>query len=81
MFINEFGCRDNPTFILLAPMMVSGTDLYSACSKPENTVITGQFVPDMVNRFKEKSKKPQKTLHLETARYKRKMNQTTCAAI
>ena len=28
MFINEFGSRDYPTVILLAPMMVSGTDLY-----------------------------------------------------
>lgn len=28
MFINEYGSRDNPTVILLAPMMVSGTDLY-----------------------------------------------------
>ena len=25
MFINEFGGRDNPTIILLAPMMVSGS--------------------------------------------------------
>ena len=29
MFINEFGCRDNPTVILLAPMMVSGTNLHN----------------------------------------------------
>ena len=29
MFINEYGGRDEPTIILLAPMMVSGTDLYS----------------------------------------------------
>ena len=29
MFINEFGSRDNPTMILLAPMMVSGSDLYN----------------------------------------------------
>jgi len=28
MFINEFGYKDNPTVILLAPMMVSGTNLY-----------------------------------------------------
>ena len=28
MFINEFGCRDNPTVLLLAPMMVSGTNLH-----------------------------------------------------
>lgn len=28
MFINEYGRRDDPTVILLAPMMVSGTDLY-----------------------------------------------------
>ena len=28
MFINEYGSRDDPTIILLAPMMVSGTDLY-----------------------------------------------------
>lgn len=29
MFINEYGSRDDPTVILLAPMMVSGADLYS----------------------------------------------------
>ena len=29
MFINEFGSRDNPTMVLLAPMMVSGPDLYN----------------------------------------------------
>ena len=29
MFINEFGSRDHPTMILLAPMMVSGTDLHN----------------------------------------------------
>jgi len=28
MFIHEYGGRDDPTVILLAPMMVSGTDLY-----------------------------------------------------
>ena len=28
MFINEYGSRDDPTIVLLAPMMVSGTDLY-----------------------------------------------------
>ena len=28
MFIREYGRRDDPTIILLAPMMVSGTDLY-----------------------------------------------------
>lgn len=28
MFINEYGSRDDPTMILLAPMMVSGSDLY-----------------------------------------------------
>lgn len=28
MFINEYGGRDDPTMILLAPMMVSGSDLY-----------------------------------------------------
>ena len=28
MFINEYGNRDNPTIVLLAPMMVSGADLY-----------------------------------------------------
>ena len=28
MFINEYGSREDPTIILLAPMMVSGTDLY-----------------------------------------------------
>ena len=28
MFINEYGSREDPTIILLAPMMVSGVDLY-----------------------------------------------------
>ena len=28
MFIHEYGSREDPTMILLAPMMVSGTDLY-----------------------------------------------------
>ena len=28
MFINEFGSRNDPTIVLLAPMMVSGMDLY-----------------------------------------------------
>ena len=28
MYINEYGNRNNPTVILLAPMMVSGSDLY-----------------------------------------------------
>ena len=28
MFINEYGNREEPTIILLAPMMVSGADLY-----------------------------------------------------
>ena len=32
MYIHEFGSRDNPTIILLAPMMVSGTDLYTLMS-------------------------------------------------
>lgn len=29
MFVNEYGNRNDPTIILLAPMMVSGTDLYT----------------------------------------------------
>ena len=29
MYINECGSRDDPTVILLAPMMVSGSDLYN----------------------------------------------------
>lgn len=29
MYINEYGSRDDPTVILLAPMMVSGSDLYN----------------------------------------------------
>ena len=33
MFINEYGSREDPTIILLAPMMVSGSDLY-ALMKP-----------------------------------------------
>ena len=28
MFINEYGDENNPLFLLLAPMMVSGEDLY-----------------------------------------------------
>ena len=28
MYINEYGRRDDPTIILLAPMMVAGSDLY-----------------------------------------------------
>ncbi len=28
MFINEYRSRDNPTVILPAPMMISGSDLY-----------------------------------------------------
>ena len=32
MFIHEYGSRYNPTVILLAPMMVSGTDLYALMS-------------------------------------------------
>ena len=32
MFINEYGNRNDPTVILLAPMMISGSDLYSQMS-------------------------------------------------
>ena len=32
MFINEYGNRNDPTVILLAPMMISGTDLYGQMS-------------------------------------------------
>ena len=32
MFINEYGNRNDPTLILLAPMMISGSDLYSQMS-------------------------------------------------
>ena len=28
MFINEYGNKNNPLFLLLAPMMISGEDLY-----------------------------------------------------
>ena len=28
MFINEYGSKEDPTIILLAPMIVSGDDLY-----------------------------------------------------
>jgi hypothetical protein len=28
MFINEYGDNNNPLFLLLAPMMISGEDLY-----------------------------------------------------
>ena len=33
MFINEYGSRDNSTVILLAPMMISGSDLYGQMSQ------------------------------------------------
>jgi pimeloyl-ACP methyl ester carboxylesterase len=32
MFINEYGNRNDPTVILLAPMMISGSDLYDLMS-------------------------------------------------
>ncbi|MCR4901452.1 MAG: hypothetical protein K6A23_01220 [Butyrivibrio sp.] len=32
MYINEYGCSDNPRIILLAPMMVSGSDIYELMS-------------------------------------------------
>ena len=32
MFINEYGHRNDPTIILLAPMMISGSDLYGQMS-------------------------------------------------
>lgn len=32
MFINEYANRNDPTVILLAPMMISGSDLYSQMS-------------------------------------------------
>ncbi len=32
MFINEYGNRSDPTVILLAPMMISGSDLYGEMS-------------------------------------------------
>ena len=32
MFINEYGNRNDPTVILLAPMMISGADLYGQMS-------------------------------------------------
>ena len=32
MFINEYGSRDAPTVMFLAPMMVSGSDLYGLMS-------------------------------------------------
>ena len=32
VFINEYGSRDDPTVILLAPMMISGSDLYEQMS-------------------------------------------------
>ena len=33
MFINEYGDKNNPLFLLLAPMMVSGEDLYQLMRK------------------------------------------------
>ena len=32
MFVNEYGSRNDPTIILLAPMMISGSDLYGQMS-------------------------------------------------
>ena len=32
MYINEYGDKNDPTIILLAPMMVSGEDLYNLMS-------------------------------------------------
>ena len=32
MYIHEYGSRNDPTVILLAPMMVSGTDLHTLMS-------------------------------------------------
>lgn len=31
MLVNEYGNRNDPTVILLAPMMISGSDLYQHC--------------------------------------------------
>lgn len=45
MFINEYGSRDNPTMILLAPMMVSGSDLYNLM-KPYFTGTYHIIAPD-----------------------------------
>jgi len=39
MFIHEYGSRNNPTIILMAPMMVSGADLYSLMSPH----LTGEY--------------------------------------
>ena len=33
MFINEYGNRNDLTVILLAPMMISGSDLYGQMSQ------------------------------------------------
>ena len=33
MFINEYGNRNDPTVVLLAPMMISGSDLYGQMSQ------------------------------------------------
>ena len=41
MFIHEIGNRDNPTIILMAPMMVSGEELYSLMSPH----LTGEYPP------------------------------------
>lgn len=34
MFINEYGDKNNPLILLLAPMMVSGEDLYQKKTIP-----------------------------------------------
>ena len=39
MFIHEYGSRDLPTIILMAPMMVSGADLYTLMSPH----LTGEY--------------------------------------
>ena len=53
MFINEFGGRENPTVILLAPMMVSGSDLYNLMKPNFETVY---FWRDLENCFAQVAK-------------------------
>jgi hypothetical protein len=38
MLVNEYGNRNDPTVILLAPMMISGSDLYGQMSPYSSTV-------------------------------------------
>ena len=47
MFINEYGDKNNPLVLLLAPMMVSGEDLYQLMHpffKHDSSIITSRRI-------------------------------------